>query len=607
MKKKIAIVGTVGIPAKYGGFETLTEQLVNELHAEFDFTVYCSSIAYKKRGEYSKAKRVFLPFNANGKSSIIYDFFSLIHAIFYADVILLLGVSAGFMIPVIRFFTSTKIITNIDGLEWKRDKWKGFAKHYLKSQEGIAVKHSHVVVSDNKAIQDYVKNQYNRYSNCIAYGGSHVSLKEQKTKENYAFSVCRIEPENNVHIILKAFSETTKKLIFVGNWNSSQYGKDLKREYENYKNINLLDPIYNQSNLDQLRANCKVYIHGHSAGGTNPSLVEAMWLGLPVFCWDVSYNKETTKNSTLYFNSSDSLIELLSIDDATLEKTAYDLKEIANKNYSWAVISKQYKGLLNGYYNNVFTDKVVITATIVLYENDLEMLKKAVNSFLDTPIDKKLFLIDNSETNVLEEHFQHDDIEYFFVGKNLGYGKANNKIIEYIKTLSSFHLILNPDVFFDKKVIPKLINELNTNKDLALIGPKTLYPEGGFQHSCRRYPSFFELLFRRLKIFKNITDKGEYKDIDLSKPFNPDFIQGAFLLFKTEDFVKLNGFDSRFFMYMEDVDICRRIDNLNREKLYFPEVEIYHLYTKGSAKNLKLFFYHFLSAIQYFYKWKFKK
>ncbi|MFY0632004.1 MAG: glycosyltransferase [Flavobacteriaceae bacterium] len=254
-----------------------------------------------------------------------------------------------------------------------------------------------------------------------------------------------------------------------------------------------------------------------------------------------------------------------------------------------------------------FKEETKITGTIVLYKNDVEMLEKAIASFLATPLTKKLFLVDNSPTDVLRHEFSHPDIEYIYIGSNVGYGRANNYISDFIQENSSYHLVLNPDVYFENQVILKLIEELESDANLSVIAPKTLYPDGVFQHSCRRYPSFLELLSRRLKIFKSITDKGEYKDLDLSRPFYPDFIQGAFLLFRTDDYVKLGGFDKRYFMYMEDVDICRKIDLTNKKKLYYPRVEIYHHYTQGSAKNLKLFFHHFFSAIQYFYKWTFVK
>ena len=116
--------------------------------------------------------------------------------------------------------------------------------------------------------------------------------------------VCRIEPENNVHVVLKAFAQLPEKtFVMVGNWNNSEYGKSMKADYGNYSNIHLLDPIYDQVKLDKLRSNCLVYIHGHSAGGTNPSLVEAMYLGRPVIAFDVSYNCVTTENKALYFKN----------------------------------------------------------------------------------------------------------------------------------------------------------------------------------------------------------------------------------------------------------------------------------------------------------------
>ena len=607
-KKKVAIIGTVGIPAKYGGFETLTEQLVKNLHSEFDFTVYCSGLSYKNRDEYPLAKRVFIPLDANGKSSIIYDFISIIHAVFYADVILLLGVSAAFMIPFVKLFSNTKVITNIDGLEWKREKWKGFAKVYLKHQEKIAVRRSHVVVSDNLAIQEYVTSDYKRKTSCIAYGANHVKEVESKQDlEEYAFSVCRIEPENNVHVILEAFSETDKKLVFVGNWEAGKYGKEVRNRFDQFPNIELLDPIYDQEKLDELRANCTVYIHGHSAGGTNPSLVEAMWLGLPVICWDVVYNRETTHSKALFFKNKDSLKHLLDSETTIFENVAIQLKELAYQQYNWQKIASQYQGHLLGYDQISLDNEPLITATIVLYKNEVEMLRKAINSFLSTSIKKKLFLVDNSPSDILRYEFEHPDLEYIYIGQNVGYGRANNYVSRFIEDHSTYHLVLNPDVYFDDKVILELINELEKDDSLSVIAPKTLYPDGVFQHSCRRYPSFSELLFRRLRIFKNVTDRGEYKDLDLSRPFYPDFIQGAFLLFRTKDYIRLGGFDQRYFMYMEDVDICRKIDQTAKRKLYYPEVKIYHHYTQGSAKNLKLFFHHFLSAIQYFYKWTFVK
>src|SRR5690606_1240493 len=206
------------------------------------------------------------------------------------------------------------------GLEWKRDKWGGLARKYLKKQEELAVKFSHCVVVDNAGIQEHVTTSYLKESHLIPYGGDHVFRAELKTTtveefnlpETYAFKVCRIEPENNIHLILEAFSEVETNLVIIGNWNNNHYGKKLRIAY-NKKNIHLLDPIYNQEQLNEIRSNCFLYIHGHSAGGTNPSLVEAMYLGLPILAFDVSYNKFTTKNTALYFKNKEEIIHNLNL------------------------------------------------------------------------------------------------------------------------------------------------------------------------------------------------------------------------------------------------------------------------------------------------------
>jgi len=243
----------------------------------------------------------------------------------------------------------------------------------------------------------------------------------------------------------------------------------------------------------------------------------------------------------------------------------------------------------------------MITASIILYKEDIEILKKTVDCFLELPLQKKLFLIDNSPDNNLENHFLNENIEYVFVGNNIGFGAAHNLIID--KITSEFHLILNPDVTFSSKVIPTLINKLKTDEKVAFISPQVKYPSGKLQYTCRKYPTFLELVFRKLNIFKKYTHKREYRDLDLSKPFYPEFIYGSFLLFKTSIFKEIKGFDTRYFLYMEDVDICRKIDAAGLKKLYYPLEEISHIHRKESSKKVKLFFYHLSSALKYFSKW----
>jgi glycosyltransferase involved in cell wall biosynthesis len=366
-KKKIAVIGTVGLPAKYGGFETLAEHLVKQLGDQYDMTVYCSKKKYskeKRTKKYLNATLSYIPFDANGVQSIPYDTISILKALFYADVLLILGVAGAWILPFVRLFTRKRIIISIDGIEWKRNKWSRLAKWYLWWAEKIAVKYSHADISDNESIQDYTAVRYGTLSHIIEYGANHTLLVKPTTEDKerypflskpYAFKVCRIEPENNVHLVLEAFSRIPLyTLVMIGNWNINEYGKKLKLQYQSFSNLVLLDPIYSQQKLDLIRGNAYIYIHGHSAGGTNPSLVEAMYLGLPVITFDVSYNRTTTENKAFYFKTAENIIELIEGKRINELKTnALQMKEVANRRYNWEIIARKYEFLIE----HVFAQK----------------------------------------------------------------------------------------------------------------------------------------------------------------------------------------------------------------------------------------------------------
>lgn len=360
-KTKLAIIGSVGIPASYGGFETLAEHLVDNLAQDYDITVYCSGKKYKKElraKSYKNARLKYIPLDANGIQSIFYDVISIIHSLFYADVLLILGVPGAILLPFVRIFTKKKIIISIDGIEWKRDKWNLIAKWYLFWVEGLAVKYSHIDISDNESIQDYTALRYGSLSRVVEYGSDHtikVEPSDQNYKDfpflngKYAFKVCRIEPENNVHEVLKAFADLPDyNLVIVGNWNNSDYGLDFKNKFKDFPNIFLIDPIYDQRKLDVLRGNAHVYVHGHSAGGTNPSLVEAMYLGLPIIAFSVSYNRVTTENKAWYFKNKVELKNIIEKSTPEELKIIGDkMHEIAQRRYNWKLIVNKYKSLIN--------------------------------------------------------------------------------------------------------------------------------------------------------------------------------------------------------------------------------------------------------------------
>ena len=362
-KKKLAIIGTVGVPARYGGFETLAHQLVENLNNKYDITVYNSTKHYSAKErvkEWNGAKIKYIPLSANGCCSIFYDIISMIHAIFFSEVLLILGVSGCLFLPFIKlFFPSKKIIVNVDGLEWRRAKWNAYAKTFLSVSERVAVWCANEIIADNAAIQKYVLDRYGKKSNLIEYGADHNQVESIQSetfkkypflKQEYAFKVARIEPENNIHTILKGFAkQDTLPLVLIGNWKNSDYGKSLQNEFSAYDHLHLLDPIYESNLLNQMRSNAKVYIHGHSEGGTNPSLVEAMYLALPIISFDIIYNKVTTENQAIYFETSNELCQLIKdVDLLDLNKMSANLSEVANRRYLWSVIADKYSNLVAG-------------------------------------------------------------------------------------------------------------------------------------------------------------------------------------------------------------------------------------------------------------------
>ena len=166
---KLAIIGTVGVPASYGGFETLVEHIIGD--DENQYTVYCSGKHYSDRiSGYKGAKLVYIPLKANGAMSVIYDLASILHALIYGHrQFLILGTSGAIVIPLLAvLWPSVRTVTNIDGIEWRREKWQGLAKRFLKFSEYLAVKHSTTVVADNQAIADYVRSAYQRQCETIA-------------------------------------------------------------------------------------------------------------------------------------------------------------------------------------------------------------------------------------------------------------------------------------------------------------------------------------------------------------------------------------------------------------------------------------------------------
>lgn len=248
---------------------------------------------------------------------------------------------------------------------------------------------------------------------------------------------------------------------------------------------------------------------------------------------------------------------------------------------------------------------MLLTFSIVLYKNfnDVDNLLKSLQK---TKYESKIIIIDNSPTKEFKKNCElYSNVIYIYNYENVGFGAGHNIAIDYIKKFNSkFHIVLNPDIYFDNDVFPNIIQHFA--EDIGIATPKIFYSNNELQYNCRLLPSVKTLIMRRIlpkKIAEKFKVKEELRFTGYNKIMEIPFIMGCFMVFDSSLFIKLNGFDKRFFMYLEDADICRRTLELKKKIIFIPNSSVYHRYERGSRKKMKLFFIHFLSMVKYFNKW----
>ena len=258
-----------------------------------------------------------------------------------------------------------------------------------------------------------------------------------------------------------------------------------------------------------------------------------------------------------------------------------------------------------------------LSASIVLYQTDLTPLKKVIASYFACKSEAlQLFLVDNSPTDVLKSvvtMYPDKEIHYIFNNENMGYGKAHNIAIK--KSMEQglpYHIVLNPDVVIQEGALEKLTLYMNEHPEVGNIMPKIIYPDGQLQYLCKLLPSPIDLIFRRFIPFKKwrdkINQKYELHSFRYDKKINIPNLSGCFMFLRTEALEKVGLFDENIFMYLEDIDLNRRIHRAYKT-IFFPEAVVVHEYQKASYKNIKLLKVHIKSAIYYFnkYGWFFDK
>ena len=252
------------------------------------------------------------------------------------------------------------------------------------------------------------------------------------------------------------------------------------------------------------------------------------------------------------------------------------------------------------------------TACIVTYNTEQEELNRILNCFKKIKLKFKLWISDNSEKDILRnfiENFSDDRIKYIFNNSNKGFGAGHNIVLQKLieeNEKSEFHLMINADVFFEENTIEKIIAYMRKNSDIGQIGPRIYESNGEINRSCRLLPTPLNLIFRRFFPVKSIVEKMDYsyemKWYDYKSTIEVPILSGCFIFIRTDILKDIGVFDERYFMYMEDYDLCRRIGK-KYKVVFYPKVNIVHEHGKASYKTRKMMIIHIKSAIKYFNKW----
>lgn len=380
--KNIFIIGSNGIPANYGGFETFVENLTaKKINNNIKYHVACLA-KDNKEFEYNNSRcfNVKVP-NIGPAKAIYYDLVSLKRAIKYIKKnkltsentkIYLLGSTIGAFVGFYKIILkkrNIKLYVNPDGCEWRRDKWNYFVKKYLKLSEKIMIKHADLIICDAINMEKYIKEQYQKYNphtTFIAYGSDiEENLQEENTekleewykqkdisKNEYYLIVGRFVPENNYETMIKEFmkSNTKKDLVIITNLEKNKFYEYLKEKtsFDKDKRIKFVGTVYDTELLTQIRKNAYGYIHGHEVGGTNPSLLEALATTNLNLLLEVGFNKEVAQNGAFYWNKKESNLSKLinkidNISNKEIEEYEKKAKQRIKEEYNWETIIKKYE------------------------------------------------------------------------------------------------------------------------------------------------------------------------------------------------------------------------------------------------------------------------
>ncbi|MBN1374345.1 DUF1972 domain-containing protein [Candidatus Dojkabacteria bacterium] len=359
---KILFLGTKGIPNSHGGYERFVEKLAPYLAANgINTFVTCPHYQEYKESTFESVclKFVFDPEKKLGAlGNLIYDFLSIIYAISNRfDIIYMCAYTSAILLWIIRLFSSKSIlVTNMDGLEWKRSKWSKPVQKYLKFCEKLAVKSSHHCIADGTGIESYLSKEFPEAASkleVIEYGTEYpVTVFDESILEElklvrgkYCVVVARIEPENNLEMIIEGYLKSSLNgvypMVIVGPM-KTPHAEYLNEKYGGESSIRFVGGIYDETKLFTIRKYAAVNLHGHSVGGTNPSLLEALSVGTLVVVHDNIFNRGVVGEQGTYFRSAGDLAKIFSfVKEQRFDNSNYYVKQIEEL-FTWEIIDKKY-------------------------------------------------------------------------------------------------------------------------------------------------------------------------------------------------------------------------------------------------------------------------
>ena len=510
MNKNIFIIGAKGM-GNYGGYETFVDKLT-EYHKEENNIKYHVSWKSNNKKEFQKNNarcfNVKVP-NIGAAQAIYYDLFALKNIIKYVKenkisnfIVYILACRIGpFMNHYVKIIHKLGgvVYINPDGHEWLRAKWAKPIKKYWKLSEKLMVKRADLIICDSINIEKYIKETYQEYNpktTFIAYG---AETKKSNLKDDdeilqnwylekncipgqYYLVVGRFVPENNYKTIIKEFmkSNTRKDLVIITNIEKNNFYEELKKEtnFEKDKRIKFVGTVYEQEMIKKIRENAYAYIHGHSVGGTNPSLLEALGSTQLNLLYDVGFNKEVAKEAAIYWNlEEDSLKNLINrcdqLNHQYLEYLGNCAKERIKSSYSWNKIANQYYEIFTGKTKRIIEEKDLISIIVPIY-NIEKYLRDCIHSLINQTYQNiEVILVDDGskdESNkICDEYSQKYDFVKVIHKTNGGLSDARNIGMQHAKgTYISF---VDGDDIIDKDYIKKLYEAIKINqKSIAVCG-----------------------------------------------------------------------------------------------------------------------------------------